>query len=106
MATDENRDEIEQLIRQSCQVPPPDDEFVRTLAARQDTNYYQRYRKVRRLNCRDFERNRRLDLGGERPSRSPGLRRRFSSASCYGTGRKESHGPKWRKPFVPCRGFT
>jgi hypothetical protein len=34
MATDENRDEIEQLIRQSCEVPAPDGEFVRTLAAR------------------------------------------------------------------------
>jgi hypothetical protein len=34
MATDENRDEIKQLIRQSCQAPAPDDEFIRTLAAR------------------------------------------------------------------------
>jgi hypothetical protein len=34
MATDDNRDEIERLIRQSCQALPPDDEFVRTLAAR------------------------------------------------------------------------
>ena len=34
MSTDENRDEIEELIRQACEVPAPDDEFVRTLAAR------------------------------------------------------------------------
>jgi hypothetical protein len=34
MATDKNRDDMEQLIRQSCQVPPPGDQFVRTLAER------------------------------------------------------------------------
>jgi hypothetical protein len=34
MATDEDRDEIERLIRQACQVPAPDEEFVRGLAAR------------------------------------------------------------------------
>lgn len=34
MATDDNRDEIEQLIRQSCKVPSADDEFIRSLAAR------------------------------------------------------------------------
>ena len=33
MATEEKRDEIEELVRQACEVPAPDDEFVRTLAA-------------------------------------------------------------------------
>ncbi len=34
MVANEDRDEIEQLIRQHCQVPPPNEEFAESLAAR------------------------------------------------------------------------
>lgn len=34
MATDDNRDEIQHLVTECCEVPAPDDEFVKALAAR------------------------------------------------------------------------